>query len=273
MTADPSTYPIAFFDSGVGGLTVVKALKQRLPNESILYLADTAHRPFGKKSKEELGLVLKKNIEILQTYPIKLLIIACHTACSYGLEIFSSLKIPTLGISSYTTELLSTMDPHNPLLILGTQRTILSGIYQNHMHLSLPSTPSYFAQASIIEELIETFCLDELIIDSSLKNSFSSLPLEKISSAILACTHFPIFKEPLQKALGSSISLIDPAHYFAEKIEDFLKRSDLLTPSLETTDQYLVTQDIDLFKRKFFHFFGDSLAKTNAFFNQAYAML
>ena len=274
MTRAKALCPIAIFDSGVGGLTVTQALKKKLPNESFLYLADTASRPFGMKSPQALKEILEKNMRLLLTYPLKMLVVACHTACSSDLTVFDELQVPVMSIIPSTLDTLTDYSKASPLVIMGTQRTIDSGVYQKFIEQHFPLFSSYFIGCSPLEKLIEEQCEDTQIIDETLNLLFSSVKEKNIEAALLACTHFPIYKHFIQNVLGSTVSIIDPAIHFVDKIYEELKKNHLLNPTkTPSQDYYLITDHIEAFKTKFIYYFSDTLAKTNPCFNHPYATI
>jgi len=249
-------YPIAVFDSGVGGMTVVNSLKKILPYEPILYFADTASRPFGIKSEEELRSILHLNVKRILSYPIKALIIACHTACSIPSDLLDNLPIPVIKITPITLDLLNNFSSLASIVVLGTHRTINSGIFQNFLKNQQPSTCSYFINGSPLEKLIEEFSLDKGQILQEIQHilhPLKGLPLQKI---LLACTHFPIYQEFIQNAFSHTIDILDPSIYFASHIAKELKTHNLLYTAQDTlADEYFVTSDIKTFKEKLFYYF------------------
>lgn len=265
--------PIAIFDSGVGGLTVAEALKKKLPHESIFYLADTASRPFGTKSEKELRKIIEKNCEFLSSIPIKMLVIACHTACSLGLDVYQRLNVPILGITGSSFLTLTSLNSSLPKIILGTERTISSKIYQKFLTDKYLDYQAYFHSCSCIERMIETMFSDETLILEELNASFSSISSVKNANVLLACTHFPIYKNYIQKVLDPSSHLIDPALDFVELIKHTLQELELSNPKTASEDVYLVTEHVELFRKKFFTYFSTTLGKTNHFFNQSCAII
>jgi len=265
--------PIAIFDSGVGGLTVAEALKKKLPNESILYLADTASRPFGTKSEKELTKIIEVNCELLSSIPIKMLVIACHTACSLGLDLYQRLNVPVLGITGSSFLTLKSLDSSLPKIILGTERTITSKIYQKFLSNNNLDYQSYFHPCSCIERMIETMSSDETLILKELYSSFSTISLIKKANVLLACTHFPIYKNYIQKVLDPSSHLIDPALDFVKLIKHTLQKFELSNPKTSSEDLYLVTENVEVFRKKFFTYFSKTLGKTNHIFNLSCAII
>ena len=266
MNSDYIHRPIAIFDSGVGGLTVAKALKALLPEESFLYFADTASSPFGLKNEQELLQILEKNVQFLKELPIKMMIIACHTACSLGVNVFEKLQVPTLGIFQSSVDLLSTLSPSLPITILATDRTILSNRYQKALE---PFTfcSKYFIPCSPIERLIESLCEDEKKIDETLSILFSSIKNISNNQILLGCTHFPFFDYYIKKNLPANATLIVPAIFFAEKIKESLQKLGLLVSTKTNEDCFIVTQDSEGFKKKFDYYVKDFFSNNKTFFN------
>jgi glutamate racemase len=266
--------PIAIFDSGVGGLTVAEALKERFPQEKFLYLADTASRPFGMKSPDQLREILYKNMRLLSAYPIKMLVIACHTACSSELEIFQELQVPVLSIIPATLKALNSCRNIHSLLVLGTERTIASHTYQPLIKKHFPHLSCEFIPCSPLEKLIEEQCKSQQVILETLDTLFRPIQYKLPEATLLACTHFPLYKEAIALALKHHSSIIDPSHHFVDLIYDTLRSYDLLTPAKETSeDLYLITEHPEIFKEKFIYYFGNTLGKTPLSFNHPYATL
>jgi glutamate racemase len=270
MTFGFDQRPIGIFDSGVGGLTVARALKQLLPNEEFVYLADTASRPFGTKSKEELNDIIKKNIEIFRSYNIKLLVIACHTACSAGMEQFQSINVPVLGISASSFRCLDQVDQKKAILVLGTERTIGSKIYENYIN---GQKVAFFKACTIIERMIEEIYQDHDIIQKEISALLSPYQQIKDLVVFLGCTHFPIYSTYIKNALDRSSILVDPAEEFSSSIYKHLLLSQSLRNLQTKQDLYLVTKDPQIFEKKFHLYFKDNLAKSAPFFIQPCAMI
>lgn len=274
MNNEKAHQPIAIFDSGVGGLTVARAIRALLPHEPILYLADTLSRPFGTKSPEELHRILERNIQLLLSYPIKMLVIACHTACSCGFKMFKDLPIPVMTIFPTSLDLLFETPKLTSLLVLGTHRTINAHIYQDFIQKHFPHISAHFIGSSPLEQLIEEQCKDPVLIEATLKTLLAPLQGQPVQAAFLACTHFPIYKYFIQNILTPSTYIIDPALHFSKTIYHTLQTQNLLNPSTTPpTDQYLITGDILIFKAKFLCYFGETLGKTTTCFNHPYATL
>lgn len=222
-----SSKPIGLFDSGFGGLTILRELSQLLPAENLIYLGDTAHLPYGNKSPEKIVQLAQNNAQFLLELQIKLLIIPCHTACSRALSLLQqTLPIPVIGVIESGLELLI---PFKRIAILGTHSTIESGIYQSlirgqnpHVQLFPIACPLF---VPIIEEGFHNHPSAHLIAESYLH------PLQgQIDAALLACTHYPLMKNTLQTVLGSHVQLIEPTVRCVQKAYNYLSTHHLLNP-------------------------------------------
>ncbi len=139
MSTDP-TASIGIFDSGFGGLTVMKAIQSLLPHENIIYFGDTARLPYGTKSRETIQRYSLENASFLIQQGIKVLVVACHTACSFALEeLQQKFEIPVIGVTTPMIEQVAQISKRGKIAILGTRGTIASGAYQNAIQKILPN--------------------------------------------------------------------------------------------------------------------------------------
>jgi glutamate racemase len=206
MTPDA---PIGLFDSGVGGLTVFRELARLLPQEDLIYFGDTARLPYGNKSPETILRYSLECASFLFSQKIKLLIVACHTASAHALDTLEKeLPISVLGMIQPGIQLIIEKSRSKRVAILGTASTILSNAYPQ----LLPADYSLFPVACpLFVPLVEERTYDSKaalwIADHYLK------PLKKcsIDTALLACTHYPLLRPLIQKILGPSVELLEPA--------------------------------------------------------------
>jgi glutamate racemase len=238
--------PIGLFDSGFGGLTVMREVARLLPDENLIYLGDTAHLPYGNKSPQTVLQYALENASFLLAMGIKLLMIPCHTACSHALPTLQkSLPIPVIGVIQPGLDLLKGTQR---IAILGTTSTIDSGIYQSLLQEQNPKA-QIFAQACplfvpLIEEGFHLHTSATLIADSYLHKLKG-----KIDVALLACTHYPLIRNVLQQALGSDVKLIEPAEQCAIAAREALADANLLNPGGEKPlYQFYATDDPEKFR-------------------------
>ncbi len=239
--------PIGFFDSGFGGLTVMREVARLMPRENLIYLGDTANLPYGNKSPQAVISLALANADFLIKKNIKLLIIPCHTACCHALQILQKeLSIPVLGVIEPGLELVKHIQR---LAILGTTGTIESGLYQELIKKQNPNI-SLFPKAC---PLFVPFIEEGKPFHSSLETVAETYldPIKgKIDAALLACTHYPLIRSVLQKVLGPQVILLEPAESCALKAQKYLAQNNLLNPQTEIPNyQFYATTDPEKFQR------------------------
>lgn len=232
---------IGIFDSGFGGLTVMRKIIELLPHESIVYLGDTAHLPYGNKSPNTIIHYALENAKFLLKQKIDLLIVACHTASSFALErLQKELPIPVFGIiDAGCEELLATAKKR--IAILGTSATISSSIYPNK--LAKANIEVVSRACPLLVSLVEEGFLEGEITKLTIKHYLSDLK-PNIEAALLACTHFPLLQKAIQRELGEKVKVIDPATALAKKIKFFSNHSANAKPHY----RYFVTDNPKKFK-------------------------
>ncbi len=243
--------PIGLFDSGVGGLTLVRALKKRLPNEQLIYLADTAHMPYGEKSPTTLRRYALANGQFLLKHHIKLLVIACHTASAHSLLFLQKhLPIPILGIldSGILALLSATKTGH--VALLATPRTVSSQMYQNEIQRRAPQIHLTAIASPLLAPLAEEGLFRHPAAELLLPHYLSQMDLSQIDALLLGCTHFSLFGCILKRLLPPSVQLIDPAERCAETIHEHLQQRNLLAPldHEPSPDQFFVSGDLAKFQ-------------------------
>ncbi len=253
--------PIGIFDSGLGGLSVVKKLKQVLPYEKIMYCADSKHLPYGNKSPEEIRQCSSVCIQELIKKKIKVLLIACHTASIPAKKLFEqSFSIPVLGIHEASIEAFLQNNRIHRLGIIGTEATIRSNFYQMEFQ-KLKSIETVQIAAPTLVPLIESSTMDHQKILLELQQYYTAFSKYSIDTLLLACTHYPLILESFQKSFPS-ISLIDPSTIFAQQLADFLKKKKLINQSKRIAeDEFWVTGDPEIFRAAASRFLHSSIEK------------
>lgn len=255
----PPSNPVGLFDSGFGGLSVMREIVQILPKENLIYLGDTAHLPYGNKSSQTILQLALENASFLMEKQIKLLVIPCHTACSHALQILQNeLPIPVIGVIESGLELLTKT---SRIAILATASTIESGIYQVEIQKQNPHAQIYPISCPLFVPLVEegfhAHPSAHLIAKAYLD------PLKgQIDTALLACTHYPLLRPVIQSVLGPEIALIEPARRCAEKIYEALSKAHLLNPQTKKPHyEFYATDDPEKFRRLGNVFFGSAIKK------------
>jgi len=220
--------PIGVFDSGIGGLTVVKALRDLLPNENISYLGDTARVPYGPKSPETVQRYAVELAQMLMGKNAKALIVACNTVSSVALPLLTKkFSVPVIGVidPGARAALKATRNRH--IGVIGTRATIRSGAYEkavraidNRVRVSSRACP-------LLVPLIEEGLLDDDVTDRMIVRYLEPLLADGIDTLVLGCTHYPLLTGAITRVLSSEIMLVDSAQNCARAVEKMLDRQSL----------------------------------------------
>lgn len=263
-----SANPIGIFDSGIGGLTVAHAIQQLMPNEPLVYIGDTAHMPYGDKSKE---LIQHYSIDIakylVEVHQCKALVIACNTASAAAYEsIRDNFKgiLPVINVIDPMVEYVITQDYINHVGIIATKATVASGVYQEkfsrrkkELKYSILATPLL---APMIEEGFYNNNISHTILQEYLQNE----ELKEIDALVLGCTHYPLIKNEIEEFYHHKIPVIDSAKVVAEKLRNILTVENLLYNDLAMmSNKFFITDFSNHFSQTATIFYGEkvSLAK------------
>lgn len=258
---DNKHLPIGVFDSGMGGLTVLRALKAKLPKESFIYLGDTARLPYGTKSPATVQQYALQMARILVERQIKALVIACNTATTASLPLLQSIlpSIPVLGVVSPGAQAAVTATQNHKIAVLATETTIASNAYQNLIFKELPQAQIQAQACSILVALAEEGMTDNLIAKEALKHYLLKFTQE--DTLLLGCTHFPVFYALLKTLLPPEINIVDSAEATAHALHQLLLEHNLLVSDSfpKPTIHYCVTDSVQRFQRVGEIFLGEPL--------------
>ena len=224
MTAAPgrADRPIGVFDSGIGGLTVVHALRQRLPQEDIIYLGDTARVPYGTKSHQTIERYTLQAGDALQRFEPKLLVIACNTASAHGLPALQAASpCPVVGVIAPGAEVAA--KEAGPVGVIGTLATVQSGAYEQAIRRHRPDAVVHSLACPLLVALAEEGWLDDPLTESVCRRYLNALPFD-VKSVVLGCTHYPVLKPSLERARPGT-RWIDSGEVTAQAVERLLKGS------------------------------------------------
>jgi glutamate racemase len=215
--------PIGIFDSGIGGLTVVKAINRLLPNEDIVYLADTARFPFGNKSKSTIEKYSLEISEFLIHKGVKMIIIACNTASSLGIEaVRKAYDIPVLGVIGPGARTAIKTSKNRKIGVIGTRATINSGSYIKAMKLVDPNVEIFSTPTPLLVPLAEEGWNDGDITKMVAEKYLHSFQEKRIDTLILGCTHYPLIKNIIGGILSDKVALVDSAEALALEAKQIL---------------------------------------------------
>ena len=215
--------PIGIFDSGVGGLTVVKQIFKRLPNEEIVYLGDTARVPYGTKSPETIKRFAVENADFLMKFKVKLIVVACNTVSSTSLDILrEKFSIPIVGVIKPGAEKAVQITRNNKIGIIGTYTTVKSKAYEKEIKHFSKDVEVVSKACPLFVPLVEEGWLKEEITFSIVKKYLKPLMAKKIDTLILGCTHYPLLKSVISKVIGKEVKIIDSASSVADEVHNIL---------------------------------------------------
>ena len=223
---------IGIFDSGMGGLTVMRALKARLPGESFLYRGDTARLPYGTKSPETVTRYAVQAVRALLAHDIKLLVVACNTASAAALPtlIESLAPLPVVGVIEPGAAAAVAAAPAGPIAIIATEVTVKGGAYVRAIQAIAPDMPVVQQAAplfvALAEEGLRQGEIARLVAELYLTPLLVTLPRPKV--LVLGCTHFPVLKDVIGAVAGPDVAIIDSAETTAKAVEAILREKNLL---------------------------------------------
>jgi glutamate racemase len=239
--------PIGVFDSGVGGMTIVKEMMNRFPHEDILYIADTYNNPYGNKSNKEIEHIVTTIASYLESCDVKMIVIACNTATIYSNHLNSILKVPYIGVVHPTAKTAFRTSDNNQILILATQATIASNVYQDYLKRK---NARYIALATPeFVDMIERGELESSSASDLIERTLAPYRNSEIDTVLLGCTHFGLL-EPLIEKVLPGVHLVDSANAMGEVIAEKLEMLHLTTDSKELGKlEVRVTGDLDSFQK------------------------
>lgn len=224
--------PIGVFDSGIGGLTVVKELMQILPNESIVYFGDTARVPYGTKSEKTIKEYSIQNTKFLLSKNVKIIVIACNTASAVALsEIQSMTELPVVGVIKPGAEAAVKNTKNKRVAVIGTTATIQSKAYEKEIKLIDPSIEVYGKACPLFVPIVEEGWSNHKIAQLAAEEYLSELKKKSIDTMVLGCTHYPLLKDTIQKVIGEDVILVDSGVETARVVKQILEKENLINQS------------------------------------------
>ncbi len=243
----PANRPIGVFDSGVGGLTVVAALRQQLPAEPILYLGDTARLPYGTKSQATVARYTERNLGFLLSRGVKAVVVACNTA--------SALALPSLQPAAPTWGVIEPGARHAAALsrgrvgVIGTESTIASDAYGEALRRLRPDLVVLSQACPLFVPLVEEGWQDDPVTEEIARRYLAPLLAQGIDTLVLGCTHYPLLREVIARVAGPAVELVDSAEATARTVATGLAAEGLCHPPGAPEDHFCVTDAADRFRR------------------------
>lgn len=243
--------PIGIFDSGLGGLTVVKEIIKILPGEDLIYLGDTARVPYGTRSRETIIKFSFEDANFLLKKGVKCIIVACNTASSVASDLLKNkLKIPVFDVIGPALRDASKVSGEGKIGMIGTRATVASGAYKGTVGISCPLLVPFIEEGETDSEALR------LVIKNYLKN-FEG---ENIKALILGCTHYPIIEKLIVRELGGAVKLINPEKSVSVEVKKYLTEHKMLSENTKGSKRtYFVTDLTDRFRNVAEMFLGHSI--------------
>ena len=219
---------IGVFDSGLGGLTCVKELMEILPNEPIVYFGDTGRVPYGSKSNETIIKYVKSDIKFLETFDLKMMVIACGTASAIALpQIKNELKTTTFGVVDAAAEEAVGKTRNNKIGIIGTAGSIRSGAYEKKIKQINPDIETVAVACPLFVPLVEEGYTEGEVVRLVAEGYLKKVKEMGVDTLILGCTHYPLLKTTIAKIMGEDVALIDPGRVTAGYVKEYLNKNNL----------------------------------------------
>ena len=253
--------PIGIFDSGIGGLTVAHALKEQMPNESIIYFGDTKHLPYGEKSEESIVNFSTKISKFLVNQNCKAIVIACNSASSVAFDV---VKKEAKNISVFNVidpvikEVVKVCADYN-IGVIGTKATIKSNVYEHKIIKLCNSSKVSSLATPLLAPMIEEGFINEDISHTVIANYLSNKKLANIDHLILACTHYPLIHQEIKDYYNGKVTVIDSANIVAKYIAKQLEEDDLLNTSELTEHHFYVSNYTESFEKSARFFFQEEI--------------
>jgi glutamate racemase len=237
--------PIGVFDSGVGGLTVVKGIRGALPNESIVYVGDTARVPYGTRSRETIITFALEIVRKLLDHDVKALVVACNTISAVALdEIRALTNLPVLGVIEPTVKEAVNQSKNKVIGVIGTQATIQSKAYEMAIQAIEPHAQVIALATPMLVPIVEEELFNDPVADVMVKEYLGQFEqVKQLDTLILGCTHYPLLKDKIEACMGTSVRVIDSAYPTANTLRELLTDKDMLGNGGKPTQVFFTSDD------------------------------
>ena len=253
--------PIGIFDSGVGGLTVLARIAERLPSESLVYLGDTARVPYGTKSADTVIRYAQSCARVVCGYNVKLLVVACNTASAYAIDALrDELSIPVLGVIEPGAQCAVESTRNGRIGVIGTRGTIQSGKYETLIRSLSPTAEIFSKPCPLFVPLAEEGWVDGDVPRQIVQAYLDELLALGIDTLVLGCTHYPILKPVIAEVVSEQVALVDSAEATSAVVAATLERTGgAKPPGLPGGRRFLATDDPESFSRAGKRFLGHEI--------------
>lgn len=255
--------PIGIFDSGIGGLTVARALFEQLPGESTVYFGDTARVPYGPKSPETVRRYSLEILRWLLEQRVKAVVIACNTSTAHALETLQAESpVPVIGVIEPGAAAAAAVAGERPIGVIGTAGTIASNAYAKAIRRARPDARVEQRACPLFVPLVEEGWFEHPAGDLIAREYLAPLTAAGVGALVLGCTHYPLLKPLLQRVMGPGVRLIDSGEETARVVASAIRERGLEAPDGDPgTHRFVVSDDEARFRQVGARFIGDRLAR------------
>ena len=254
--------PIGIFDSGIGGLTVFKSVRKQVPQEDIVYFGDTARVPYGTKSKETITRFSVNNVQFLEGFHVKMVIVACNTASSLSLEALQAqFNIPIIGVIEPGAREALKRTRNGRIGVIGTKSTIGSNAYETWLKRLDRSVKVFSGACPLFVPFVEEGWLDGEVVSQVARTYLEGLKSFKIDTLILGCTHYPLLSRVIQKIMGPKVRLVNSAEETAKEAKRLMAKLKIAqgTASRSPALKFYVSDEPEQFRSLGERFLGTAI--------------
>lgn len=220
--------PIGVFDSGVGGLTVVREIMRQIPQERIVYFGDTARVPYGTKSRDTVIRYSRQIVRFLKTRKVKAIVIACNTASAYALETLQEeQELPIIGVVKPGARMAAEASVTGDIGVIATEATVGSHIYRDYIQSLRPGVRVFEKACPLFVSLVEEGWLKDPVTEAVAARYLKDVREQKVDTLILGCTHYPLLRSTVRSIMGDGVVLVNPAYETAMELRELLKREQM----------------------------------------------
>lgn len=226
--------PIGVFDSGLGGLTAVRELASRMPQENIIYFGDTGRVPYGSRGRETITKYARQDVAFLRTFDLKAVVIACGTVSSTALDALRQEQdIPVFGVVEPTAVRAVELTRNNRIGLIATRATISTGAYERVIWANAPRAQIFPAACPLFVPLVENGRTQpgDVVIETVVRDYLSPLKEAGVDVLVLGCTHYPLLREVIANFMGPEVALVDSGAEVAHQVGRWLEEHDQLAPA------------------------------------------
>jgi glutamate racemase len=252
--------PLGVFDSGIGGLTVARALFERLPQESVIYFGDTARVPYGPKSPETVRRYSAEILAYLLGRGVKAVVVACNTSTAHALDYLKERSpVPIVGVIEPGARAAVAATKSGAIGVIGTAGTIASGAYERAIKALRPDARVHAQPCPLFVPLVEEGWFDHPAAELIAREYLAPLQRAGVDVLVLGCTHYPLLKPLLSRVMGPTVTLVDSAAETAKVVAQELERAGLLGEGSHHEHRFVVSDDEPHFRKVGARFLGEKL--------------